>query len=261
MFGGSMIGPFVLDVPLAAGGGVWRARDTRDGAIRALKLAPLHDRPACARLRNESELAGSLEHRHVLRPGEAGVDRAAGAAWLAMECLPGTHAPRTPAAFRQLLLALGHLHEHQIVHCDVKPANLLAARDGSLKLADFGLARRARQGIGPMRGPMRGQLRGPVHGTPRYMAPERLRGGAPDPRGDLFAAGVVLFELATGRPPFDGTPFEILSQVLRGPLVPAAAAGRLAPLLRRALAADPAARFAGAADFLAAYDAIGHATL
>jgi serine/threonine protein kinase len=247
MLDASPLGPFALDAVLCAGAGgrVWRARDLRDGSVCALKLAPLADAAACARLRNEHELAADLSHPHLVRAIDAGADECAGMAWLAMECLPGARAQVTPARFRQLLLALEHLHARRIVHLDVKPANLLAARDGALKLADFGIARRAGQGGGA------------VHGTPHYMAPEQLRGRALDGRCDVFAAGVVLFELATGRLPFDGTPFEVVSQVLRGAVVPAGLGRELGQVLRRALAADPGQRFAGGGDFLAAYDAIG----
>jgi serine/threonine-protein kinase len=247
MLNGSRLGPFELHTAVGAGAGsrVWRARDLRDGSACAVKLAPLADGAACARLRNEFDLAADITHPHLVRVFDGGADGAAGMAWLAMECLPGTRAAVTPATFRQLLLALVHLDAHRIVHCDVKPANLLAGRDGSLILADFGIARRAGQGGGP------------VHGTPHYMAPEQLRGRALDARCDVFSAGVVLFELATGRLPFRGTPFEVVSQVLRGPVVPGALGPPLEHLLRRALAIDPGQRFADPAQFLAAYDALG----
>jgi serine/threonine-protein kinase len=249
MLNGARLGPFELDAAIGASAGsrVWRARDLRDGSACALKLAPLADAAACARLRNEFRLAGGITHPHLVRLTGAGTDPAAGMAWLAMECLPGTRAAVTPGTFRQLLLALCRLHADRVVHCDVKPANLLAARDGSLILADFGIARRA------------GQRAGPVHGTPHYMAPEQLRGRALDGRCDVFAAGVILFELATGQRPFDGTPFEVVSQILRGPAMPAGLAPTLEQVLRRALAADPGQRFADAAEFLAACDALGGA--
>lgn len=236
------VGPFTLQALLgdSARSRVWRAHDRRDGSVRALKLAPLDDAPACARLRNEWALAPALSHPHLLGIVAAGEDAAAGAAWLAMECLHGARAALTPSTFRQLLLALAHLHANGIVHGDVKPANLLAARDGSAVLADFGIACKTGQGG--------------ARGTPRYMAPEQWRGQSLDGRADLFAAGAVLFELVAGGPVFAGTPFEVMQQILRG-AVPATGTPYDA-LLRRALAPAARERFPSAAEFLASFDAI-----
>jgi serine/threonine-protein kinase len=234
------IGPFLLLQMLAAGqrSQVWRAHDSRSGEQRALKLAALRDGAACTQLLNEARIGTAAIHPRLVRVLDAGEDRAAGSAWLAMECLPGGRAALSLSSFAQLLEALASLHASGIVHADVKPANLLAAHDGSLKLADFGLAGRA------------GEARA-AHGTPRYMAPERMRGAALDPAGDVFSAGAVLFELVTGRPAFDGTPFEIVRQVLAARLSdPLPEAVPLGNLVRRALAPDPAARFADAGQFL-----------
>jgi serine/threonine-protein kinase len=234
------IGPFVLLQMLAAGqrSQVWRARDSRSGEQRAVKLAALRDGAACTQLLNEARIGTAALHPRLVRVLEAGKDSAADSAWLAMECLPGARAALSLSSFAQLLEALASLHASGIVHADVKPANLLAAHDGSLKLADFGLAGRA------------GEARA-AHGTPRYMAPERMRGAALDPASDVFSAGAILYELVTGKKAFDGTPFEIVRQVLAARLSdPLPEAALLSHLVRRALAPDPATRLADAGQFL-----------
>src|SRR5207237_3356720 len=97
----------------------------------------------------------------------------------------------------QVLSALEHAHGHGIVHRDVKPENILIARDGTVKVADFGLARAyADSSVS--------QAEGTVTGTVQYLSPEQIQGQPADPRTDLYAVGVVMFELLTGRPPFTG---------------------------------------------------------
>jgi len=136
-------------------------------------------------------------------------------------------------AVRQVLDALAHAHSRGIVHRDVKPANMIRSTAGLVKLKDFGLATSLQAGAKTSRA-----------GTPSYMAPEQLRGEAVDPRADLFAAGVCLYELLTGVLPFAGTD-------RAGPPVPPRS---LAPKLpevvddavRKALELDPAARFQSA---------------
>jgi serine/threonine-protein kinase len=240
------IGPFLLLQMLAAGqrSQVWRAHDSRSGEQRALKLAALRDEAGCARLRNEARVGTAAIHPRLVRVLDAGEDRAAGSAWLAMECLPGGRAALSLSSFAQLLEALASLHASGIVHADVKPANLLAAHDGSLKLADFGLAGHA------------GEARA-AHGTPRYMAPEQARGAAPGAQSDVFAAGAILFELAARRPAFNGSPFEIVQQVLAArPAWEALGDTPFEPVIRCAMAIDPRERYADAADFLRGFRAV-----
>jgi serine/threonine-protein kinase len=240
------VGPFLLLQPLGTGarGHVWRARDSRSGEERALKLAALGDAAACARLRNEALVGAAASHPRLVQVFGGGEDPAAGVAWLAMECLPGGPAPLSLATFGQLLEALACLHAGGIVHADIKPANLLATSDGGLKLGDFGLARRAGSAA-------------PAHGTPRYMSPEQMRGCAIGPASDVFSAGAILFELACGRKVFDGTPFDIVRQVLAAsPSAPLPPGAPLEALVRRALARDPAERFADGGEFLIQFRAL-----
>jgi serine/threonine protein kinase len=241
---GRRVGPLLLLEPLGQGvrSRVWRARDLCSGAERALKLVPLCDPAACARLRNEARIGAALAHPRLVRSFEQGEDAMARAAWLSMECLSGARAPLSLAAFGQMLEGLDWLHRHGIVHGDVKPANLLAGEGGEVKLGDFGLAGHA--GTRPA-----------LHGSPRYMAPERLRGAGLDPRGDVFAAGAILLEILTGRPAFDGTPFEIMQQLLAGAARPRATGTPLERVASRALSPEPALRFADAGAVLVAFRA------
>lgn len=236
---------YLITAQLGAGdmGTVFLAQHRNSGQLCALKRAAPHAAGADA-------LALGLHHPNIIALHDAGQ------AGVAMEYVDGPNLrtvldaglPSPAQALRwtaQLLAALDCLHAHGLVHRDVKPANLLLAPDGSVKLADFGIARRAGEG--------------PVHdndhsGTPNYMAPEQLRGAPADPRSDVYAAGVVLYEMLAGGRPYRGSAFEVMQQALRGELVPpsarrAALGPRYDALLARALAADPARRFADARQF------------
>jgi serine/threonine-protein kinase len=146
----------------------------------------------------------------------------------------------------QLMAALTCAHHHGVWHRDVKPANLLVTRDGQLKLTDFGIARIANQGITQVASTI---------GTSGYMAPEQYIGEGITHRVDLFAAGVLLYRMLTGMPPFAGTPETVMFKVLHeDPLPPSvASAGRCAgaydAIVARALAKSPQARYASAAEF------------
>jgi eukaryotic-like serine/threonine-protein kinase len=237
---------------------VFLAEPLGGGPAVAIKLALLHrsddgaGSPALDAAQQAflqaAALARSLQHPHIVRVLDAGVEGAL--AWLAMEAVLGgdlqTRATqRMPAAqvlgwARELALALGHAHRHGVVHRDLKPGNVLLDGDGEhVKLADFGLARSAsalHTGTGV------------VPGTPLYMAPELLAGGVPGAASDLYALGVLLFELLTGQRPHSASSLgELLRQVAQQPapdllsmrpgLPPA-----LGELLRRLLAKAPRER-------------------
>jgi serine/threonine-protein kinase len=153
---------------------------------------------------------------------------------------------RSLAIMTQVLSALGFAHENAIVHRDVKPSNIMVLNNGEVKVADFGIARIDASEF---------TIIGDLLGTPAYMAPEQLTGGPVDHRTDLFAAGVILFEMLSGVKPFRGKSItEIMSFMQqRGPedlrtLNPAVPAA-LRQVIARALAFDPAQRYGSAAEF------------
>lgn len=221
-----------------SGGNVYLAQNLDSGQLCALKLAP----------QGGEALAAELQHSNIVGLHEADGRR------VAMEHVAGPSlrtvldAGLPPLAMAlqwmgQLLSALEHLHRHGVVHRDVKPANLLLAPDGNLKLADFGIARRSGD-----------RLVQDSSGTPNYMAPEQMRGGAPDPRSDLYAAGIVLYEMLTGSRPYAGTAFEVMQQAVKGDHRPPsqmrpALGERYDAMLRTALAPDPVRRYADAREF------------
>lgn len=220
-------------------------------AIKCLALPTGEDgrvlAEARARFLAEAEATRSLQHPDIaalLDAGEAGSQ-----AWIVMELAPGVNLERyarpsrrlpEPVVLRigqRLAAALAHAHRAGLIHRDLKPANVIVdwASD-SLKLTDFGLARTA---------DAEATRSGLVLGSPAYLAPEQLGGAAADVRSDLYALGVLMFELLCGRRPFDaGTLGELLQQVAQAPvpdlrplapgLPPAAAELVMALLAKRA---------------------------
>jgi serine/threonine-protein kinase len=194
------------EIGRGAMGVVYKARDTRLGRVVALKRLPesLKEHPTAVRLfLREARAAAALNHPNVVTLFDAGEE--AGAYYLTMEFLDGLPIdkilkskgvlpPRAAAGLAlQVAQGLEYAHGERIVHRDIKPSNLFFTRSRVAKIMDFGLAkmieevRRAATVIG---------------GTPYYMAPEQAVGEAVDHRADLYAFGVTLFELVTGRVPF-----------------------------------------------------------
>jgi eukaryotic-like serine/threonine-protein kinase len=138
----------------------------------------------------------------------------------------------------QLCRALASAHRDGVVHCDIKPANVLLGVDGKVKVGDFGVARLA---AGTSQAPS-----ATIAGTPRYMSPEQARGRPTTPATDVYSAGVVLYEMLAGRPPFvGGSPVELGLRHLQDPPPPLeeAVSPRLREVVGRALAKDPGARY------------------
>ncbi len=162
-----------------------------------------------ARLKNEWRALGRLDHPNIVNVTDAG-NAADGSAYYVMERLEGeTLAARMARVGRHsmpqaigiaegILNALAAAHDIGVIHRDVKPPNVFVLKDGSIKLLDFGIAKVAESEIGPI------TMRGIAIGTPRYMAPEQARGDVVDSRADLYATGLIIFELLTGKSPFEG---------------------------------------------------------
>lgn len=196
-----------------------RLSDGLELALKVTPLSPAGSLQAADGFLRAAGLARSLEHPHIVRVFDAGVEGAL--AWLSMEWMPGGDLerhllagalPPVPQALgwaRELALALAHAHRHGVVHRDLKPGNVLLDASGHAKLADFGLAR----GIDALH-----TGTGVVPGTPFYMAPELLAGNVPGAASDLYALGVLLFELLTGRRPHvAATMGELLRRVAQEP--------------------------------------------
>ncbi len=252
---GTVLGPYRLDAQIGAGGmgAVYRARDTRLGRDVAVKV--LHretDAAAAARLAAEARAAAAIAHPSIVAIHDAGA--ADGIAYIAMELVDGESMrsliergplpiERVRELAAELARGLAAAHARGVIHRDLKPENLLVTRDGRLKILDFGLAKLADPALA-----LDETAPGTVQGTAGYMAPEQARGEPADARIDLFAAGAIAYELATGRRAFDGaTHADRLSAVLRDQ-PPLDGTGPLAPILARCLAKDPRDRFHAAAD-------------
>ena len=153
----------------------------------------------------------------------------------------------------QIAAALAHAHERGVVHRDLKSANVVITPEGHAKVLDFGLASRAPQGdlSEATRSLEALDSSNAIAGTLHYMAPELLRGEAADARSDLWALGVLLYEMAAGKLPFQGrTGFELTSAILRenpGPL-PAHVPASLRSIIQRCLAKEPGRRYQRAAE-------------
>ena len=233
-------GRYQIITRVASGGmgEVYRAHDAvlaRDVAIKLLHPQLAGDRGFVERFRREARAAAILNHPSIVGVYDWGSTD--GTYFMVMEYVQGLNLRTLLAEYERLepaqaveiclpvLAALDHAHGHGIVHRDVKPENILIARSGSVKVADFGLARAYADSYVS-------QAEGTVTGTVQYLAPEQIQGEPADPRTDLYALGVVLFELLTGRPPFIGeTSLGIAYQHLSGrvpapsmvvPTVPAA---------------------------------------
>jgi eukaryotic-like serine/threonine-protein kinase len=278
---GARLGRYEVCSLLAAGGmgEVYRARDTRLGREVALKMLPdmfAADAGRLARFEREARAVAALNHPNIVTLHS--LEEEEGLRFLTMELVHGRTLDRLipPGGFAVEALigyalplseALAAAHKRGIVHRDLKPGNVMLTEDGRLKLLDFGLATIAAgsDAFAPLDRAGNLTREGLLVGTCRYMSPEQLQGRPLDCRSDVFALGVVLYELATGRTPFGGaTVAEMCSAILREPPTAVYALRpdlprALSDLIMRCLEKDPRRRFADAGEVHRALPALTRA--
>jgi len=275
---GSKLGPYEIVAPLGAGGmgEVYRARDPRLGREVAIKVLPAHlsEHPEVrARFEREARTVSSLNHPHICVIHDVGRDGATD--YLVMELVEGETLTQrlergalpTAEVLRiggQIADALDKAHRAGVVHRDLKPGNVMLTRAGA-KLMDFGLARStgliAAGGSGSKLGVSQSPTvaapltaEGSIIGTFQYMSPEQLEGRETDARGDLWALGCVLYEMATGKRAFEGrSQASLIGAIMNHEPAPIAQVAPMAPpaldrLVRHLLAKDPEERIQSAHD-------------
>jgi len=252
-------------------GEVYLARDTRLGREVAVKIVALRatdDPLAHARLVREAQHASILNHPHVCTIHEVGetaehafivMEHVEGRTLMTMVQPEGLLPDATVRYGIQIADALAHAHDHGLVHSDLKGANVIITPDGRAKVLDFGLARRLRaQTVEEVTRSQTSLMDlGVIAGTLPYMAPELLMGVMPDERSDIWALGVLLNEMATGRLPFTGhTGLELCSAILRDPPapLPTRVPATLGRIVGKCLAKDPGQRYQRASEVRAALE-------
>jgi len=231
----------------------------RTVAVKTMRLSEagtgLSREELIRRFHTEARAAGLLAHPNIVVVYDAGEEDEL--FYLTMEYVPGRSLqslmdegqaflmPRALRIMEQACAALEHAHRRNVVHRDVKPANLLLLPDDTLKVTDFGTAKILQHAVG----------------TPSYMSPEQIRGRALDRRSDIFSLGVILYELVTGQKPFPGKDITtVIYRIVNEEPVPPRALGRtihpgLSHAITTALAKDPAARYQSCGEF---FEALQH---
>lgn len=274
---GAQLGPYRIVRELGRGGMgvVYLGHDTRldrDVAIKMLPAGAGADASRRARLRREARAAAAVTHPGVARI-YAFEEDAEGAGFLVSEYVVGhtlreeiRRGPLPPAVAvetaRQVAVAVAAAHDRGVVHRDLKPENVMRADDGTIKVLDFGLAHLAVSDLDETHARL--TAAGTVLGTPAYMSPEQLRGTAAGPETDVFALGVVLYEMLTGEHPFDGdhtSATGIMVRILESapralPSSVVASVPGVAAVVGRCLSKEAAARFHSMRELAAALGAV-----
>ncbi|MFN2387240.1 MAG: serine/threonine-protein kinase [Thermoanaerobaculia bacterium] len=238
-------------------GAVYEARDPLLKRTVAVKTCQIDDEEVRARFFREAELAGSLHHRNITTVHDSGIH--GDMPYLVQEFLTGEdldrmiQRPLPLSIARQVEILIGiaygleHAHAAGIIHRDIKPANVRVLEDGTVKIMDFGIAK-------SLRADLNLTDTGVTVGTSAYLAPEQIRGQKADRRTDIFAFGVMAYELLTGRKPFSGETLpQLFDEILRGdPPSVTAVSPRVPPdlaaVVERAMRTDPEKRYPSASE-------------
>ena len=264
MAAGSRLGPYEILAPIGAGGmgEVYRVKDTkldREVAIKVLPVAVAQDSERLARFEREAKVLAALNHPNIAQI--YGLEESSGVRALVMELVPG-ETIKGPLPLetalnyaKQIAEALEAAHDKGIVHRDLKPANIMITPGGVVKLLDFGLAAVAPGSPGDSDSSNSPTLTiaitqvGWIMGTVAYMSPEQARGQPVDKRADIWAFGVVLYEILTGKQAFQGaTTTDILAAVVKGEPTLDALPAHLRPVIERCLRKDPRKRWRDVGD-------------
>jgi serine/threonine-protein kinase len=260
------LGRYLVESELGRGamGIVYKARDPmleRTVAIKTINMALEREgiKEYEARFRQEARAAGGLNHPAIVTIYDIG--RSGDVAYMAMEFIQGVELrallaggkplplERAVSIAAQVAEGLAYAHERGVVHRDVKPANIMVAPDGSVKITDFGIARLRASGDLTQTGTMLG--------SPRYMSPEQVLGKRADHRSDVFSLGIIFYEMLTGAPPFAGDNVTALMYQIVNFVPPApSAVNRQLPelidfVIAKALAKPLEERYQGAREFAA----------